>query len=141
MTRSLLDINVLIALVDPDHIAHEPTHEWAATGLADGWASCAITENGFVRILSQPAYPADLTVAGAIDLLRRMRKQGSHAFWGCTQSLTEMVDSRETLGPRHITDAYLLAMAVAEGGRFVTLDRSIPLRAVPGAGPEHLVVL
>lgn len=58
MTRALLDINVLIALVDPDHADHLRVHAWAADGLRDGWASCALTENGFVRVLSQTGLPS-----------------------------------------------------------------------------------
>lgn len=55
MTRALLDVNVLIALVDAAHVDHQTVHTWAATGIADGWASCAVTQTGFVRVLSQPA--------------------------------------------------------------------------------------
>ena len=58
MKRALLDINVLLALPDSDHIDHERARDWISTEIRHGWASCAITQNGFVRIISQPRYPA-----------------------------------------------------------------------------------
>ena len=135
MTRALLDVNVLIALMDAGHVDHETLHAWAADGLADGWASCAITQNGFVRILSQPAYPGTVSVAEAIDLLRSSIESSHHEFWSCDIGFTETsaVDST--------ADAYLLALAVHHGGRLVTLDRSVPIRAVRGATSEHLEVI
>ncbi|MCI1261843.1 MAG: PIN domain-containing protein [Tetrasphaera jenkinsii] len=143
MTRALLDVNVLIALMDAGHVDHESVHAWAADGLADGWASCAITQNGFVRILSQPAYPGTVSVAEAIDLLRSSIESSHHEFWSCDIGLTETsaVDSTAVLGHRQITDAYLLALAVHHGGKLVTLDRSVPIRAVRGATSEHLEVI
>ena len=71
MTRALLDVNVLIALIDEAHTDHQRVHAWAAEGLAHGWASSAITQNGFIRILSQPAYPGSVTVAAAGKAQRR----------------------------------------------------------------------
>lgn len=143
MTAALLDINVLIALVDPDHADHLRVHAWAADGLSHGWASCAITENGFVRILSQPAYPAEVTVNQAVALLRDSAANVRHKFWPCDISVldSDVVASEALLGHRQITDAYLLALAVHHGGRLVTLDRSVPLATVPGATDRHLLVL
>ncbi|MEI2778820.1 MAG: TA system VapC family ribonuclease toxin [Tetrasphaera sp.] len=143
MTRSLLDINVLIALVDPDHVDHQRVHVWGASGLQSGWASCAITENGFVRILSQPAYPGYVTVAQAAALLREARDGTDHEFWDCSVSIVdpEVIDTAHLLGHRQVTDAYLLALAVARDAELVTLDRSVSPAAVRGAGPQHLVVV
>lgn len=143
MTRALLDINVLIALMDEAHADHQRVHAWAATGLADGWASCAITGNGFVRILSQPAYPGSVTVAAAVDTLRASMEGGDHEFWPCDIALTDaaVVEPAVLLGHRQVTDVYLLALAVRHRGQFVTLDRSVPLSAVPGATSDHLAVI
>jgi predicted nucleic acid-binding protein len=89
VTRALLDVTVLIALIDEAHTDHERVHAWAAEGLADGWASCPITRTGFVRILSQPAYSGSATVAAAIDLLRSSIAAGDHEFWSCAITLTD----------------------------------------------------
>lgn len=143
MTRALLDINVLLALLDSDHVDHLRAHAWLDQEITSGWASCPITENGFVRIISQPRYPAPISPSAAIELLSRARESAHHAFWPCDRSLLDAasVDRSRLHGPRQVTDAYLLALAVAHGGRFVTFDRSLPLTAVPGATEEHLTVL
>lgn len=142
MSRALLDVNVLLALSDPDHADHARVHEWAATGLADGWASCAITENGFVRVLSQPRYPGALPVAEALAVLRRSTRSAAHEFWPCGLALTsDVLNTLHLLGHRQITDAYLLALAVHHGGRLVSLDRSVDVATVRGATGEHLHIL
>lgn len=143
MSRALLDINVLLALLDSDHVDHGTAHDWLDEGVKDGWASCAITQNGFVRVVSQPRYPSPVSPAVAIDLLRQACHGGDHEFWPCDLSLLDgkVVDAPRLHGPRQVTDAYLLALAVAHGGRLVTFDRSLPLSAVKGAAAQHLTVL
>lgn len=143
MMRALLDINVLLALLDSDHVDHGRAHEWLDAEVDRGWASCAITENGFVRIISQPRYPSPVPPAAAIDLLGRAREGGDHEFWTCDVSVLDPgVVNRDRLhGPRQVTDAYLLALAVAHGGRFVSFDRSLSVSWVPGAAEENLVLL
>ncbi len=143
MTRALLDINVLLALLDSDHVDHGRAHGWLEGGIEDGWASCAITENGFVRIISQPRYPSPISPAEAIDLLRRACDSGPHEFWPCDVSLldAQIVDSSRLHGPRQVTDAYLLALAKMHDGRFATFDRSLPITSVKGASKDHLTVL
>lgn len=143
MTRALLDVNVLLALLDSDHVDHARTYEWLDDGIPDGWASCAITENGFVRIISQPRYPNPVSPTRAIELLDRTRAGGDHEFWSCDVSLLDggTVDRSRLHGPRQVTDAYLIALAVRHKGRFVTFDQSVPLSAVPGATRRQLTVL
>lgn len=143
MSRALLDINVLLALLDSDHIAHRSARDWLDGEITQGWASCAITENGFVRILSQPNYPSSVHPQRAIDLLARATRNEYHEFWKCTVSLTdgEAFDRSRLHGPRQVTDAYLLALAVANDGRFVTFDRFVPISAVLGAVEKNLTVL
>jgi uncharacterized protein len=141
--RALLDINVLIALLDADHVDHQRAQEWISGEIQHGWASCALTQNGFVRILSQPKYPSPVSPSEAVERLRRATSTEYHEFWPCSISLLEAsrINSSHVHGPRQVTDVYLLALAVEHGGRFVTFDRSIPLSAAPGATPEHLVVV
>lgn len=80
----LLDVNVLIALIDPEHIDHDTAHAWFAALSGDGWATCPIVENGVVRIVSHPSYPmepgpgAPAKIAG---ILKRLRELPGHVFW------------------------------------------------------------
>ena len=141
--RALLDVNVLVALLDADHADHRRARAWLEAEIANGWASCAITQNGFVRVVSQPRYPSPVPVASAIERLARATAGPHHAFWPCDVTLLDgqRIDRSRLHGPRQVTDAYLLALAVARGGRFVTFDTAIPLQAVAGASRLHLVVV
>ena len=143
MTRSLLDVNVLLALLDSDHVDHERVRQWMAAEIGYGWASCAITQNGFVRIMSQPRYPSPVPPAQAIDRLARAAATEHHEYWPCTVSLLDgnLIDYSRLHGHRQVTDAYLLALATANGGRFATLDQSIPLNAVRHATPHNLALI
>lgn len=139
---ALLDVNVLVALVDSDHVNHEQAHGWAASGLTDGWATCALTQNGLVRILSQPKYPNPLTVPAAIELLRAATSDPDHQFWQCDVQLVDpRVQAERLLGSRQVTDTYLLALAVHHQGRFVTFDTRVDINTVAGATSDDLVVL
>lgn len=141
--RALLDVNVLIALLDGNHIHHGLVTDWMAHNIEAGWASSPLTQNGCIRILSQPGYPNPVPAARVADRLAEATRHSSHAFWVDAISLMDpgYLEWNKVLSSRHVTDVYLLALAVKQGGRFVTLDRGIPLDAVAGALPEHLVVL
>lgn len=141
--RALLDINVLLALLDADHVDHRRARRWIEAEIEHGWASCAITQNGFVRILSQQQYPSPVEPAIAIERLARAAASTHHEFWPCSVSLlaADVVDRTRLHSSRQVTDAYLLALAVARDGRLATFDRSVPLSAVAGAEERHLAVL
>lgn len=144
MRSALLDINVLLALLDSDHVDHSRAQSWVAEEMDSAWASCAITENGFVRIISQPRYPSPITPASASTLLSAARRDsGDHEFWPCEVSLLDdaVIDRTRLHNSRQVTDAYLLALAVAADGRFVTFDRGIALSTVRGASAHHLHLL
>jgi len=137
----LLDVNVLLALADPQHIHHDAVHAWFGQHASKGWATCPITENAFIRIASHPGYPnrpGDAQVV--IDLLRRMCSHDGHRFWPDTISPRDIVARDHALTHGQLTDVYLLALAVAHGGRLATLDRRIPAMAVTG-GRDALVVI
>lgn len=140
---SLLDVNVLIALFDGAHCFHDAAHEWFAANRGAGWASCPMTENGMIRVLSHPSYIGRRTTVGdAIDRLARLTATEDHVFWPDAVSICKgIVDAKHVAGHRQITDSYLLALAVHNGGRLATFDRSIPLAAVAGADDEHLAVI
>jgi uncharacterized protein len=137
--RALLDINVIIAPLDPDHTFHDRAHAWWAQNQSEGWASSPITENGTVRIMANPAYSAKTRFAPA-DLIARLSmfaSQTNHLFWPDDISLrdTKVFTTAHILGSRQITDIYLLALATKHGGRLVTFDGSIstlPARSATG---------
>jgi len=140
----LLDVNVLVALFDPNHIHHEAAHGWFASARGSGWATCPLTENGLVRVLSNPAYPGRrTTVADAVDRLRRFTQSGSHTRWPDDISLLDPahVDAGHLAGHKEITDVYLLALAVQHDGALATFDTTMRISAAPGAEARHLKVL
>lgn len=141
--RALLDVNVLIALLDTDHIGHAVATSWFAANLKHGWASCPITENETARIMASAGYPNPLPVAAILQRLAVPKATEHHRFWPDDISLTdtEVFNHAELLGPKQITDRYLLALAVRNNGRFVTFDQGIRPTAVIGAGAGHLIQL
>jgi toxin-antitoxin system PIN domain toxin len=141
--RSLLDVNVLVALLDADHSQHARAARWLAGHAAQGWASCPITQNGCVRAMSHPGYPNPLPAGAVIERLAEACARPEHSFWPDDLSLLDgsVVDAARIHGPRQLTDLYLLALAVRRGGRFVTFDGTIARAAVNGAQPRHLMVV
>ncbi|MBA3339715.1 MAG: VapC toxin family PIN domain ribonuclease [Gemmatimonadaceae bacterium] len=141
--RSLLDVNVLIALLDADHTSHRSAMTWFGDHARDGWASCPITQNGCVRIMSHPNYPNAHAVLEIVERLRSATADRTHEFWADSESVLDddLIDVTRIHGPRQITDVYLLALAVANHGRLVTFDTSIALDAVKGATSRHVLRL
>lgn len=143
--RALLDINVLIGLLDPDHALHEPAHAWWAANAKEGWASCPLTENGVVRIMSNPRYSrrARFAPGDLISRLQQFAAQTDHEFWPDDVSLRDagVFVADRTHSPRQLTDTYLLGLATRHGGRLATFDRGIPLSAVRSAKVANLCVL
>lgn len=143
MTVFLLDTNVLIALVDPAHVHHEAVHRWFARAGRKRFATCPITENGFLRIVGHPRYPNSPGPPSAVaPALAALRAQPGHEFWPDAISLADesRVDAARLSGHAQVTDAYLLALAVARGGRLASLDRRLVADAVPG-GREALELI
>ncbi len=141
--RALLDFNVVIALLDTEHVGHSAATTWFVAELAHGWASCPITENGTARVMASAGYPNPLPVAAILQRLAMAKATEHHRFWPDDVSLTdtEIFNPAGLLGPKQITDRYLLALAVRNDGRFVTFDQGIRPTAVAGATAEHLVHL
>ena len=141
--RALLDVNVLVALFDANHSLHASATRWFHEHGDAGWASCPITQNGCVRVMSQPGYPQNMPVVTVAERLRAATLHRAHEFWPDDVSLldSEKIDVTRIHGPSQLTDLYLLALAVSRGGRLVTLDQAIPLAAVHGAQRKHLVVI
>lgn len=141
--RALFDVNVLIALLDQAHPHHDTAASWLKLNIRHGWASCPITQNGCIRIMSQPTYPGARSPAQIIMRLREALSHSAHAFWPDDVSVTDAntVDGTRIHGARQVTDTYLLALAVRHGGRLVTFDSGIALAAVKGATVGYLVTL
>jgi uncharacterized protein len=141
---TLLDVNVLVALFDPDHVHHDLAHDWFSEQRHSGWATCPLTENGFVRVLANPAYGA--AVCRTAELAERLRtfcRSRGHEFWPDEVSFTDGSLFVPSLlgGHRQLTDVYLLGLAARRRGRLATFDRSVPLGAVRGASRDQLLVI
>ena len=139
----LLDVNVLIALIDPAHVAHEDAHAWFSSAGQQAWATCPITENGVLRIVGNPRYPnspgSPAVVAGIVQKLRALP---GHAFWAEDFSLvgSDIIDPARVLTAAQVTDTYLLALASRRGGQLATFDRRLSVDAVrEGKAALHLI--
>lgn len=141
---ALLDVNVLVALFTPEHVHHEIAHAWFADHHEKGWATCAVTENGFVRVVTQlPRARGDFRPETAVEYLRRFRASKTYQFWPDRVSLTDtkVFETAYIRGHRQVIDVYLLGLATAMRGCLATFDNSIPLKAVIGSTSDHLRVI
>jgi toxin-antitoxin system PIN domain toxin len=143
--RALLDVNVIIALLDPDHTFHDKAHAWWEDYASPGWASCPISENGVVRIMAGSSYSSQTSFSAGkiINLLETFVSQTNHEFWPDSLSLCDekIFAPDRILRSYQLTDVYLLALAVKHNGRLVTFDQGISLPVVRIAKAENLLVL
>ncbi len=140
MSVALLDVNVLIALIDRRHVHHEQAHGWFADAQAHGWATCPLTQNAVLRILGQPRYPNSPGPPAVVaPLMAEWIRHPQHQFWPDSLSLLDAnrVDAARLLEASQLTDTYLLALAVARGGRLASFDRRLSCAGVAG-GREAL---
>ena len=141
--RCLLDVNVLIALVDPAHIQHDAVHRWFGRVGSQAFATCPITENGLLRIVGHPKYPNSpgppSTVNSALSAIRAL---AGHMFWPDSISLVDSRFADASLLSSHarVTDSYLLALARANKGQLATLDHKLATEVVP-AGRSSLLLI
>ena len=143
MIRFLLDINVLIALIDPAHVQHDRAHKWFASKGQKAWATCPLTENGVLRIVGHPRYPnSPGSPAAVAALLASFRKLPGHTFWPADLSLfhQEHVNTGRLLDSAQVTDTYLLALARAHEGQLATFDQRLVTDAVMhGSQALHVI--
>lgn len=128
MTVYLLDVNVLIALVDPAHIQHDQAHDWFARVGHKAFATCPLTENGLIRIIGHPKYPNSPGPPSAVlQSLVAIRALAGHTFWPDDLSIADAESFASELLSSHsrVTDSYLLALAHANGGRLATMDQRL----------------
>jgi uncharacterized protein len=143
VTTFLLDVNVLIALIDPAHLQHDQAHDWFARIGRRSFATCPITENGLVRIVGHPRYPNSPGPPSSVtQSLAAMRALPGHHFWPDKISIADGSFVHAALLASHsgVTDTYLLALARAHGGRLASMDRRLAVDAVPG-GVESLELI
>ncbi|SNB74281.1 hypothetical protein SAMN07250955_111119 [Arboricoccus pini] len=129
----LLDVNVLIALIDPGHIAHDSAHAWFERQGRHDFATCPLTENGVLRIVGSPRYPnSPGSPAVVADILNALRALPGHHFWPDELSLvaSKVVRPAMILTAGQVTDTYLLALARAKDGALATFDRKLSVAAV-----------
>lgn len=121
---ALLDINVLIALVWPNHVHHAAARKWFSGRSQSDWATCLLTEAGSVRVSCNPrAVQQEVTPNAVTDLLERLKRKGSHSFWSLDRSIGNLPGEIvvRLQGYRQITDAVLVATAMHLGGELATL--------------------
>ena len=141
----LLDVNVLIALLWPPHEAHARAQRWFAQNARHGWATCAMTQAGFIRIVSNPIFSRRaVSPRDALEVLSGSLQHPAHHFWtediGVTEALAHF--GRRLLGHQQITDAYLFGLAIQKKGRLATLDASLSsLLSEQSAARNRLVLL
>lgn len=140
---ALLDVNVLVALFQPDHPHHETAHDWFADTHVDGWATCPITQNGFVRIFANPRHGALNRPVDLLNHLASLCRSKHHVFWPDSVSLTDdkLFNAGVIRGYRQLSDIYLLGLAKKMGGYLATFDAGIPLSAVIGATRNTIAVI
>jgi toxin-antitoxin system PIN domain toxin len=138
-------VNVLLATTDTEHVFHRSIREWLGAHRGEEWATCPMTENGFVRVSSQPTYRGGTkTPAESIEMLRAMKSARvmRHTFWSDEISLTDAsaVNSARLTGHSQIADVYLAALAFRKQGRLVTFDAAVAWHAVIGATAELIEI-
>jgi toxin-antitoxin system PIN domain toxin len=135
---ALLDVNALVALAWDSHVHHQAVRTWFAANSADGWATCPVTESGFVRVSSNPkVLPSPIAVEAAQGVLSVLREVGGHRFLSNDVSLTDP-DVPTIVGHRQVTDAQLLTLARRYRTSVVTFDAGIAALA-EGRDVELLV--
>ena len=139
----LLDVNVLVALIDPAHVQHDAAHDWFAKHGKKAWATCPLTQNGVMRIVGHARYPnSPGTPAAVAQIMLGLCALPGHVFWPGDISLldTKKLDASRILSSAQVTDSYLLALACAHGGKLATFDRRLVTDAVRGGAKGlHLI--
>jgi hypothetical protein len=139
----LLDVNVLIALLEPGHDFFQKAQEWFRSSGKDNWGVCPLTEIGFVRITTNPSfYPGPRTHEQATSILAELTNHPGYRYWPLTESWTALTApfAARISGHRQVTDAYLLGMAIKEDGVLVTFDKGVRYMAGAEFGRNVLVL-
>jgi toxin-antitoxin system PIN domain toxin len=144
MKGYLLDTNLLIALLWPAHNQHEIAARWFATHRSQGWATCPLTQAGFIRVVSNPAFSRDAVhPRDAVQVLAANTASADHLFWSADIPVPNAISfaGLRLLGHQQVTDAYLLGLAIHRGGILATLDRQIGNLVEPGSEQAKSLVI
>ncbi len=137
----LLDVNMLVALAWDDHTQHDQAHEWFSGQAQSGFATCHVTQSGFVRVSLQiSGVSCQITTQDAIGMLNSFTSQQSHSFWNDGPVETSSALWPTVTGHKHVTDLNLFLIARRNGGRLVTFDASIKSR-LPDAERQWVEVV
>lgn len=142
MSPALLDVDLLVALAWPSHVHHRRALSWFGSGPPDGFATCPVTQSGFVRVSSnRRVFPDAVRPGAALDLLREIVSLDGHSFWDDATdfSASPFLATDRIHGHAQVTDAHLLAIALAHGGRLATFDRSLRELVPRTASPDRVV--
>lgn len=143
--RALLDVNTLIALLHFEHNFHKAAHQWWSENSQYGWASCPLTENGVIRIMSNPRYSSlvKFSISDVTSLIKGFVDNSDHVFWPDDITVIDenIFDHEMILGSNQLTEVYLLGLAVKHGGVLVSFDQSILTTAIRSDPSEHLRIL
>jgi len=141
VTRHLLDVNVVIALIDPLHVHHDRAHAWFAARDADSWHTCPIVQNGVVRVVGNPKYSNTQPAPVVLTSLASLTARDDHVFLADSVSLLDgSVHTERLLTSSQVTDTYLLHLAASSGARLATFDPRLVTAAVP-SGAEVLFTI
>ncbi len=144
MTASLLDINVLVALLWSNHEQHEAALAWFTKRRRGKWATCPMTQAGFVRVSSNPrVFPDAPSPVKAVELLSANLRHPEHCFWKDEVPFDEAVGcfGDRFTGHKQVSDAYLFGLAIHKGGRLVTFDSGIASLVDPESPHLHSLEL
>lgn len=138
---ALLDVNFLIALTDQNHVHYSLAVSYFKKAMRDGWATCPIVENGFLRITGSPNYPSGThSPEKAKQVLSAYCHMPGHQFWPDSISLLDASIFKELPSSKQLTDIYLLALAVKKKSSFVTFDKNIDVDLVYGGRSAYVLL-
>jgi hypothetical protein len=138
---TLFDVNVLIALADSRHRHHRQAKEAIRQARPDGWATCPLTQNGFLRIFGRQGRPdGPGSPEEARQFLASLLSDPAHRFWADDISLADVGLFPRLPASSQLTDLYLLALAVKHGGRLATFDAGLEAALVPGGARAYYVL-
>jgi len=132
LSAFLLDVNVLVALVRSKHSHHEPAKRWFSAAGSRQWATCPLTQAGFVRVVSNPRFTAQtVDVREALQMLTELTGLPGHEFWPVDFDVATAVTpfASRFFGHQQVSDVYLLALAMRNRGKLATLDRGLAFLA------------
>jgi toxin-antitoxin system PIN domain toxin len=140
---ALLDVSVLVALAWPNHVHHEVVRAWFRRNHRGGWATCSMTQTGFVHVSANTAFiPTAVSPREAVLLLAELTGLTGHRFWADDLQFVRSahVDTDRLVGHRQVTDAHLLGLALRHNGRFATLDGKLR-SLLPDGAPASSIEL